>query len=51
MHYTTEKDPGERRDYTYYKLIVEEKMEFCFSNCVDWYFVDIQTTSRDELVN
>lgn len=30
------------RDYTYYKLIVKEKLEFCFSNCVDSYFVDIQ---------
>lgn len=24
------------------KLIVKEASEFCFSNCVDWYFVDIK---------
>lgn len=28
------------REYTYYKLIVTEKLEFCSSNCVDSYFVD-----------
>lgn len=40
MHYMTE---GEKLkgDHTY-KLIVMEKLELCFSNCVDSYFVDIQ---------
>lgn len=41
MHYMTEEEPGYLERYTYYKLIVKEKLEFCFSNCVDSYFVDI----------
>lgn len=28
------------RDYNYYKLIVMEKLEFCFYNCVHSYFVE-----------
>lgn len=32
----------ESGEYTYFKMIVKEMLEFCFSNCVDSYFVDIQ---------
>lgn len=40
MHYMTEEEKL-RGDHTL-KLIVMEKWELRFSNCVDSYFVDIQ---------
>lgn len=43
--YMLEEEPGEwivgQIKHTT-KLIVKETLEFCFSNCVDWYFVDIK---------